>query len=179
MAIISKKWRQNASNTAVEAALRAGGAGVAATLLHKVTKADFTEKSDLNKTIGNIAAPLLSAVAVAGDLFLEHPYLKAMCQGMYSFSLIKSASVIMPSIGNYTGLKGVQVRNAQRFINGVRPRIMNGTPSTGYRPALQRPQTANQEAFAKVAEIAEQTVNTASQINGVKGSLEKTAESML
>lgn len=179
MAIISKKWRQNASNTAVEAALRAGGAGVAATLLHKVTKADFTEKSDLNKTIGNIAAPLLSAVAVAGDLFLEHPYLKAMCQGMYSFSLIKSASVIMPSLGNYTGLKGVQVRNAQRFINGVKPHIMNGAPSTGSSPALQRPQTANQEAFAKVAEIAEQTVNTASQINGVKGSLEKTAESML
>lgn len=177
MAIINKKWRKDASNTAVEAALRAVGATLAAVACHEATKTEFVSKGDLQKTIGNIAAPALSILSIAGDIFLEHPYLKAACQGMYSIALVKSASVIAPSIGNYTGLKGVAIPRTRGIMNGYNPG--NKKVLTQY---TARPQNANQQAFAKVAEYAEKTVNkptndiyNANTISGVK----QVAESML
>jgi len=184
MAIINKKWRKDASFVATSALARIAGAGATAAILKKVTDETFTSKSDLNKTIGNLASPFWTLLTMAGDLFLENPYLKSFCQGSYSFSTLKTLKDVVPVVGNYFGLSGadmpqimngVTFSNPQQTMNG----IMNGTPAIA-EPYTTAPQSSDQETFKKVAEYAEESI--ANSINGVNNSLgdvQTVAESML
>lgn len=127
MAMINSKWRKDAGSNAGDALARVAGCGVAAVILSKLTSAVFTAKSDVNKTIGNLAGPVVSLLGVAGDLFLAHPMLRAVCQGMYSIAVPKSVAVIAPSIGSYMGLSGIDENSMPAIMNGVNtPAIMNG-----------------------------------------------------
>lgn len=127
MSMINSKWRKDAGSNAGDALARVAGCGVAAVILNKLTSADFTAKSDVNKTIGNLAGPVVSLLGVAGDLFLAHPMLRAVCQGMYSIAVPKSVAVIAPSIGSYMGLSGIDENSMPAIMNGVNtPAIMNG-----------------------------------------------------
>ena len=127
MALINSKWRRDAGSTAGNALARVAGSGIAAVILEKLTSADFTGKSDVNKTIGNLAGPVVSLLGIAGDLFLAEPMLKAACQGMYAMSVPKSIAVIAPSIGSYMGLTGLDENSMPAIMNGVNtPAIMNG-----------------------------------------------------
>ena len=127
MALINSKWRKDAGSTAGNALARVAGSGIAAVILEKLTSADFTGKSDVNKTIGNLAGPVVSLLGIAGDLFLAEPMLKAACQGMYAMAVPKSIAVIAPSIGSYMGLTGLDETAMPSIMNGVNtPAIMNG-----------------------------------------------------
>lgn len=127
MALINSKWRKDAGSTAGNALARVAGSGIAAVILEKLTSADFTGKSDVNKTIGNLAGPVVSLLGIAGDLFLAEPMLKAACQGMYAMAVPKSIAVIAPSIGSYMGLTGLDENSMPAIMNGVNtPAIMNG-----------------------------------------------------
>lgn len=127
MALINSKWRKDAGSTAGNALARVAGSGIAAVILEKLTSADFTGKSDVNKTIGNLAGPVVSLLGIAGDLFLAEPMLKAACQGMYAMAVPKSIAVIAPSIGSYMGLTGLDENSMPAIMNGVKtPAIMNG-----------------------------------------------------
>ena len=127
MALINSKWRRDAGSTAGNALARVAGSGIAAVILEKLTSADFTGKSDVNKTIGNLAGPVVSLLGIAGDLFLAEPMLKAACQGMYAMAVPKSIAVIAPSIGSYMGLTGLDENSMPAIMNGVNtPAIMNG-----------------------------------------------------
>jgi hypothetical protein len=150
MALINSKWRKDAGSTAGNALARVAGSGIAAVILEKLTSADFTGKSDVNKTIGNLAGPVVSLLGIAGDLFLAEPMLKAACQGMYAMAVPKSVAVIAPSIGSYMGLTGLDETAMPAIMNGVKtPAIMNGVGNPRVvtytpRPAVQaaRPATA-------------------------------------
>lgn len=150
MALINSKWRKDAGSTAGNALARVAGSGIAAVILEKLTSADFTNKSDVNKTIGNLAGPVVSLLGIAGDLFLAEPMLKAACQGMYAMAVPKSIAVIAPSIGSYMGLTGLDETAMPAIMNGVnKPAIMNGVGNPRVvtytpRPAVQaaRPATA-------------------------------------
>ena len=150
MALINSKWRKDAGSTAGNALARVAGSGIAAVILEKLTSADFTGKSDVNKTIGNLAGPVVSLLGIAGDLFLAEPMLKAACQGMYAMAVPKSIAVIAPSIGSYMGLTGLDETAMPAIMNGVNtPAIMNGVGNPRVvtytpRPAVQaaRPATA-------------------------------------
>lgn len=150
MALINSKWRKDAGSTAGNALARVAGSGIAAVILEKLTSADFTGKSDVNKTIGNLAGPVVSLLGIAGDLFLAEPMLKAACQGMYAMAVPKSIAVIAPSIGSYMGLTGLDETAMPAIMNGVnKPAIMNGVGNPRVvtytpRPAVQaaRPATA-------------------------------------
>lgn len=150
MALVNSKWRKDAGSTAGNALARVAGSGIAAVILEKLTSADFTGKSDVNKTIGNLAGPVVSLLGIAGDLFLAEPMLKAACQGMYAMAVPKSIAVIAPSIGSYMGLTGLDETAMPAIMNGVNtPAIMNGVGNPRVvtytpRPAVQaaRPATA-------------------------------------
>lgn len=184
MAIINKKWRKDASFIATSALARVAGAGATAAILKKVTDSNFTSKSDLNETIGNLASPFWTLLTMAGDLFFENPYLKSFCQGSYSFSTLKTFKDHVPVIGNYFGLSGAdlpQIMNGVTFSNPnpqIMNGIMNGTPAIA-APYTTAPQTSDQETFKKVAEYAEESI--ANSINGVNslGDVQTVAESML
>lgn len=146
--MINKKWKKDASDNAVNALMRVGGAAVASMVLKKVTDASFTSQSNVNKTIGNIASPILSLVALAGDIFLDSPALRGVCQGVYSYSIPKTVATIAPAIGEYMALNGAP---APLILNGT-PGIMNGTPAianTAQKPAIP-PKTYTAEPSAEV-----------------------------
>lgn len=105
MALIKKNWRKDASNTATQAAMRVLGAGITAVALQKLP--DLFTSENIKQTVKNISAPLVSGALVAGDLLLDNPYLKAVCQGGYSFGFLKTASVIIRGSGSYMGLQGI------------------------------------------------------------------------
>lgn len=165
MAIINQKWRKDASENAINAFVRATGAGITAAILHKVTASEFTSKSSLNATIGNVAAPIWTLLTLAGDIFLQNPMLKAFCQGSYAFGAVKALSVVAPVVGDYTGLKGVEM---EKIMNGV---IMNGTPALPKKDNTQ-------EVLKKIAERAEEKAIANANSNDEK-TVTDVAESML
>lgn len=132
MAFINKKWRRDIGDNAVEALMRVGGCGVSAVILNKVTSESFTAQSSLYKTIGNLAGPALSVIGLLGDMFLENPMLRSLCQGMYTFAIPKSVAVVAPVVGDYMGLSGIDATNTPPIMNGTPtyPAIMNGIGST-------------------------------------------------
>lgn len=168
MALINSKWRRDAGSNAADALARVGGCGLSAAILTKLTTPDFTSKSDVNKTIGNIASPCVALLGVAGDMFLAHPMLRAFCQGLYTYAIPKSIAVIAPAVGAYMGLKGLDVPEIMNGIRGVRgvsgtPAIMNGTPAY-----VATRQTA--AAIPAKPSQANATVNE-SQANALAGSM--------
>lgn len=145
MALINPKWRKDAGNNAGDALARIGGCALTAAILKKLTDPAFTGKSDVNKTIGNIAAPTISLLGVAGDLFGGHPMLRAFSQGVYTFGIPKAIAVIAPSIGDYMGLKGIDATSMPAIMNGIRgiapkaqPAVMNGAPAYPVVPEKTR-----------------------------------------
>ena len=144
MTFINPKWRKAAGSTAGNALARVAGSGIAAVILEKLTSADFTGKSDVNKTIGNLAGPVVSLLGIAGDLFLAEPMLKAACQGMYAMAVPKSIAVIAPSIGSYMGLTGLDETAMPSIMNGVNtPAIMNGVGNPRVLTYTPRPAVNN------------------------------------
>lgn len=114
--MINKKWRKDASDNAIDALMRVGGCALSSILLKKVTDANFTSKSNINKTIGNLASPTVALLGLAGDIFLDNKMLRALCQGMYTYAVPKTVAQVAPAIGAYMGLNGV-------------PAILHGTPA--------------------------------------------------
>lgn len=189
MAFISKNWQKKATDNGVNAICRVAGAGISAMVLKKMT-AD--ESTNLKKTLKNIAAPGLTVVAVLGDLMLEDEKLRAVCQGMYTFSALKAASVWMPSLGENLGLEKTDEEKAQEKANesntsgvimhGMSPRrILNGTTQAQLPEEIASAyanRDATQKAFEEVATYIEKGADDAIKVNGVSNA-EQVAESML
>lgn len=182
MALIKKTWRKDASDNAIKATMRVLGAGVTAIALQKLP--DLFTSENVKQTVKNIAAPLWSGVMVAGDLLLDNQYLRAVCQGGYSFGFLKTAAVIIRGSGNYMGLQGIDY---PRILNGVIPStngIMNGTPAPAL-PYIPPTPTPAQNKFLKVADYAANSANserqTAANISGVNDTerAQSVAQSML
>lgn len=188
MALIRKTWRKDASDNAIKATMRVLGAGVTAITLQKLPEL-FTS-DNVKQTVKNIAAPLWSGVMVVGDLLLDNQYLRAVCQGGYSFGFLKTAAVIIRGSANYIGLQGIDNESYPRILNGVIPStpstrgIMNGTPAPAL-PYIPPVPTSAQSKFAKVADYAASTANsesqTAANISGVADVVkaQNAAQSML
>lgn len=135
--LVNSKWRKDAGDNAVSGVMRVLGCGIAAAVLNKVTSTEFTSKSDVNKTIGNVAGPAISIIGIAADLFLGNDMLRGLGQGMYTFAIPKSVAIIAPAVGNYMGLSGISANSTPAIMNGVnRPAIMNGTSYIAPRQAI-------------------------------------------
>lgn len=191
MALVNKKWRKDASDNALNAGMRVLGAIGTSILLQKAP--DFFKSENVKNTVNNILPPLVTAGLVAGDLFLETPALRSICQGGYSFAFLKSVARVVQGSGNYMGLQGIRTNG---IMNGIRTNgIMNGTPvktptlppipSKPALPTTTATQTPAQRTFNRVAEYAEKVANndmkTAANISGVAdvAKAQSVAESML
>lgn len=162
MALVNTKWRKDISSNAGEAVMRVIGCGITAAILNKVTSTEFTSKSDVNKTIGNVAGPALSLIGVAADFFLSNSMLRGIGQGMYTIGIPKSIAVIAPSVGSYMGLSGISANSIPTIMNGVsRPAIMNGyTPAATTTYVTPRAAIANAAANVKAnADMNESKAN--------------------
>ena len=169
--MIKKNWQKNAAQGAVNALLRVGGAGVAAFTLKKLTS---DESTNLKKTIKNISGPVLTVAAVLGDLVFDDDKIKSLCQGMYTFGALKSATVLIPSLSNPMGLSGIDDEDLPAIVDGVE--IMNGLGSneqtTDALPAEIAEITnadKNGEIFSQVADYIDQGADNAINVSGLSG----------
>lgn len=177
MAFIAKNWKKNASTNAVNALMRVTGAGVSALALKKLTKNQTTA---MQKTIANIAAPVFTLIGLGLDIFTEDPKIRAIGQGMYTFSALKATAVIAPAVGNAIGLSGLD-EDENPIMNGIgeiesNP-IMNGLNAAtsnelteSENPAefadIQNP-NAEGKVWNDVANYIEQGAEQAVEVNGI------------
>lgn len=174
MAILKKNWQKNASSVAVNALMRVGGAGVGAFILTKLTE---DESTNLKKTIKNVSSPVVTALAVLGDMMFDNDNLRSFCQGVYSYSFLKTVSVIVPSVAQPMGLRGIDDADMPAIVNGVE--IMNGVDimnglgeSDEYTTAdlpeeiaeISQGADQNGEVFSQVADYIEQGADDAIQL---------------
>ena len=182
MALVNKKWRKDASDNALNAGMRVLGAIVTSILLQKAP--DFLKSENVKNTVNNILPPLVTAGLVAGDLFLETPALRSICQGGYSFAFLKSVARVVQGSGNYMGLQGLSTGG---IMNGtpVKTPTLPPIPTKPALPTTTATQTPAQRTFSRVAEYAEKVANndakTAASISGVAdvAKAQSVAESML
>lgn len=177
MAFISKNWKKNASTNAVNALMRVTGAGVTALVLKKLTKNQTTA---MQKTVANIAAPVMTLVGLGLDIFTEDPKIRAIGQGMYTFGALKATAVIAPAVGNAIGLSGIEDEE-NPIMNGIgeiesNP-IMNGLNAAtsdelteSENPAefadIQNP-NAEGKVWNDVADYIGQNAEQAVEVSGV------------
>lgn len=107
--LIKKNWQKDASNVAINAGIRVGGAFAASFAIHKwfgITKDATTGKE--KKTLYNIGGPLLLAAGVLGDMMIEEPKLRAFCQGLATYGGVHAAAVLSPdTLKNEWGIQGI------------------------------------------------------------------------
>lgn len=126
---IKSNWQKDAGDTAVNAGLRGAGAFAGAFIINKWFSgepADGKEKvaaSESAKTMKNIGGPLMLALGVLGDMMLEEPKLRCVCQGLTTYALLHSAAVIAPDtlakkIG-VSGLAGTDNAEAAALMSGI------------------------------------------------------------
>ena len=93
---IKKNWQKDATANLIQSGARIAGGTVTAWGLQKFfgpTKSDGTD----NKTMHNIGGPLMLALGVLGDMMLESPNLRAVCQGITTYAGLHSIAVISPA----------------------------------------------------------------------------------
>lgn len=117
MAFIKKNWQKDAANNGINAALRAAGAMGSAFAINKW----FNDEQ--KKTLRNLAGPGMVVLGVLGDMVLEDQKLKALCQGITTYSLMHSVAVISPdavapAIG-INGLAGTDDEDAAALMSGI------------------------------------------------------------
>lgn len=186
MAFIRKNWQKSAGANAVNALMRVGGAGVTAVATNYISK--NATGSGLKKTLGNLAAPAMTAIGVMIDLIADNDNIRAFAQGMYTFGALKTASKFITVMG----INGIDDENA--IMNGAE--ILNGNEeeeivyvdedgnvvsgigattetTTSDLPeeiaAAQNGADPNGKAFAEVADYIEQGADNAIQVNGIDG----------
>lgn len=188
MAFIQKNWLKNAGANAVNALLRVGGAAVSATSLKMIS--DKATGSGLKKTLGNIAAPAMTAIGVIVDLVAANENIRAFAQGLYTMGMLRTIGTIAPVAQSPLGLSGFD----GEIMNGVDGEIMNGTEEVVYVDengnvvnglgetneyttadmpeelvAAQTGADPNGKAFAEVADYIEQGADNAIEVNGAIG----------
>lgn len=121
--LIKKNWQKDAGDNAVNAGLRAGGALVSAFVLNKFFSGEPKDgvskevSANTAKTLHNIAGPLFVGLGVIGDMMFADPKLRAVCQGVTTYSALHSIAVIAPAVGEATGVSGLPtpIDNAKLF----------------------------------------------------------------
>lgn len=166
--MIKKNWQKSAGDNAINAACRIGGAAVAGATLQKLQNLG---DSNVKTTIGNISAPVLTVAAVMGDLVFDDPRVRAICQGVYTMSALKSVTKIFKGSNEFLGLSGIDDAEMPLIMNGV---ILNGEASnemtTDALPTEIAEITdadANGQVFNQVADYIDEGADDAINVSGI------------
>ena len=100
---IKKNWQKDASQTLLNAGARVVGGIAGGFICSKLGSGSGNGA----KTINNIEGPIITAVGVLGDMMVEQPQVKAMCQGMAVYGAMHSIATIAPdTLGKKIGVNG-------------------------------------------------------------------------
>lgn len=187
MAFIKKNWQKSAGANAVNALMRVGGAGVTAVATNYISK--NATGSGLKKTLGNLAAPAMTAIGVMIDLIADNENIRAFAQGMYTFGALKTASKFITVMG-INGVDDTGIMNGTpNIMNGLgeteevvyvdeNGNVISGIGATTETTTSELPEEIsaaqsgadpNGKTFAEVADYIEQDADNAIQVNGIDG----------
>jgi len=100
---IKKNWQKDASQTLINAGARVVGGIAGGFICSKLGSGSGNGA----KTLNNIEGPIITVVGVLGDMMVEQPQVKAMCQGMAVYGAMHSIATIAPdTIGAKIGVNG-------------------------------------------------------------------------
>ena len=157
MAFIQKNWQKNAGANAVSALMRVSGAATSAVSLKMI--ADKATGSGLKKTLGNIAAPAMTAIGVIIDLVAQSPL------GLSGFDgeIMNGAEIMNGSE------EVVYVDEDGNVVNGLGTDESTTADMPEELIAAQTGADPNGKAFAEVADYIEQGADNAISVNGAIG----------
>ena len=143
---IKKNWQKDASETAINAGIRFGGAISTAFILNKWFSGEPRDGVNKEKaaktaqTMHNISGPLFLGLGVLGDMMAENEKVKSFFQGMATISALQAIAVIAPNtsdslaLGSCKGVRGLgNVAQNVQLLSGVG--ALNGRARVA-RPAL-------------------------------------------
>lgn len=155
MAFINTKWRRDIGDNAINAAARIGGTLAASYAINKLQTIDGTQpESNMQQTLAIMGAPAITIVGLLGDLFVENPIVRSICQGMYAYAAPRTLANMNDDMADAFGWKqapkfedntntGTSGIGNPAIMNGAaRAAIMNGVGNT-YTAATAYQQTAN------------------------------------
>lgn len=100
---IKKNWQKDASQTLLNAGARIVGGMAGGFICSKIGSGT----GNGSKTLNNIEGPILTVLGVLGDMMVEQPQVKALCQGMTVYGAMHSVATIAPdTIGAKIGVNG-------------------------------------------------------------------------
>lgn len=123
--LVKKNWQKDATDNAIEAGIRAGGALFSAFVLNKFFSGEPKDgvakevSANTAKTLHNIAGPLFMGLGILGDMMFADPKLKAACQGVTTYSALHSIAVIAPAVGEATGVSGLPTPIDAKMFSGI------------------------------------------------------------
>lgn len=100
---IKKNWQKDAGEIAINAGLRGVGAGTSAYILNTVFNGKDKNGATTNTstTLRNIMGPVFLGVGVLGDMMVEDDKVRALFQGMATYSMLHSVAVIAPDFAEH------------------------------------------------------------------------------
>lgn len=128
---LKKNWQKDAGDTAVKAGLRVVGAGTSAFILNKWFNgeprdgADKKAASNTAITKRNIAGPVMLAFGILGDMMLEDDKLRAVCQGITTYSALHSIAVVAPDISTSIGV--AESTSQRQAVSGLGNAVIGKT----------------------------------------------------
>lgn len=140
---IKKNWQKDASETAINAGIRFGGAISTAFILNKWFSGEPRDGQNKEKaaktaqTMHNISGPIFLGLGVLGDMMAESEKAKSFFQGMATIAAMQSIAVIAPNttdslaLGSCKGLRGPAID--AKLLSGIG--ALNGRARIA-RPAL-------------------------------------------
>lgn len=168
--MLKKNWQKTAGDNAIDAVCRIGGAATAGAVLQKLQNLG---NSNVKTTVGNISGPVLTIAAVMGDLVFDNPKIRAICQGMYTMSALKSVTKIVKGSGKYIGLSGIDDEDMPAIMDGV---IIDGLGSNEQTTSALPQEIAeitnadaNGKVFSQVADYIDQGADGAINVSGLDG----------
>lgn len=125
-AFLKKNWQKDAGDVAVHAGMRALGGFGSAFIINRFFNgepADGQNKEQASataKTMRNIAGPIFTALGVIGDMMIEDTKLRAVCQGIATYSVMHSVAVIAPAVADKVGVSGLgNIPSDAKLLSGV------------------------------------------------------------
>lgn len=173
MAFINNKWRRDIGDNAINAAARIGGTLAAAYAIDKMQTIEggTTPQSNMQKTLAIMGAPGITVLGLLGDLFVENPIVRSLCQGMYAYAAPRTLANMNDDMADAFGWKHAPSfeSNTDPGTSGIGyPAIMNGAARAAIMNGVGNPAHTAATAYQQTANAVRQSApKTESEVRGL------------
>lgn len=145
--LIKKNWQKDATDNAIDAGLRFGGAVGTAFILNKWFSGEPKDGQNKEKaaktaqTLHNISGPLFLGIGLLGDMMAVDNKVRAFFQGMTTVSALQSIAVIAPNVAENVALGSCKGVGSVKGLRGpiTDAQLLSGIGALNGRGRIARP----------------------------------------